>query len=100
MPVIFAADQRSKKFRVETAALLIVIVRGGRAILSFEFFREACPEQALPNRRFLVFQFRRDGNISIESCQRRIVQLPRPCIESVQAVRPTPDQNRLPELWL
>jgi hypothetical protein len=68
-------------------------------ILSLEFFGKACPEQAFPNRRFLLFQFRRNGNISVESCQRWIVQLPRPWIESVQAMSPTSDQNRLPEPW-
>jgi hypothetical protein len=78
MPVIFAADQRSKEFRVETTSLPIVIVRGGRVILSLEFFPEACLQQALPNRRFLLFQSRRHGNISIKSCQRRIIQLSRP----------------------
>ena len=66
MPVIFATDQRSEKFRVETAPFTIVIVRGGRIILSLEFFCEACPEQAFPNGRFLLFQFRRDSNISVE----------------------------------
>ena len=41
---------------------------------SLELFREACLQQALPNGRFLLFQFSRHGNISIEGCQRRIVE--------------------------
>jgi hypothetical protein len=64
-------------------------------ILSDKLFFETRVQEPLSNRRLLCFKFRRHGNVSVERCERKIVELAGERVRAVQAMRPPSDEDDL-----
>jgi hypothetical protein len=63
--VVFTSNERCQKFRIETTAASVVIVRDRRTIFSEELFVKSCSEQALSYARLFYLEFRRHRDVSI-----------------------------------